>query len=85
MRGKQSIMFLCTSALKTGSILTVHLKLSVINAKAAKVKLNYCLEQTGCKSGSAPKKSREESALFRLGEAPVPAAQVSRYTFFEAV
>jgi hypothetical protein len=42
------------------------------------MKLNYCLEQTGCKRGSAPKKSREESALFRLCEAPVPAAQVSR-------
>ena len=47
--------------------------------RASALKLNYCLEQTGCKSGSAPKKSREESALFVLGEAPVPAAQVSRY------
>lgn len=39
---------------------------------------NYCLERTGCKSEAAPKKSREESALFVLGEAPVPAFQVSR-------
>ena len=46
--------------------------------KAAPLKLNYCLERTGCKSETAPKKSREESALFVLGVASVPAFQVSR-------
>ena len=41
--------------------------------------LNLCLERTGCKSETAPKKSMEEYALFVLGEAPVPAFQLSRY------
>lgn len=34
---------------------------------------NQRLKRTGCKVGSASKKSREESALFGLGVAPVPA------------
>jgi hypothetical protein len=34
---------------------------------------NQWLKRTGCKSGSAPKKSMEEYALFGLGVAPVPA------------
>ncbi len=34
---------------------------------------NQRLKRTGCKSETAPKKSREESALFGLGVAPVPA------------
>ena len=40
--------------------------------------LNLCLERTGCKSETAPKKSMEEYALFVLGVAPVPAFQVGR-------
>jgi hypothetical protein len=39
---------------------------------------NYTFERTGCKSMTAHKKSREEPALFVLGEAPVPAFQLSR-------
>jgi hypothetical protein len=39
---------------------------------------NYTFETTGCKSVTAPKKSMEEYALFALGEAPVPAFQLSR-------
>jgi hypothetical protein len=42
--------------------------------------LNYTFERTGCKSVAAPKKSMEEYALYVLGEAPVPAFQLSRYT-----
>jgi hypothetical protein len=34
---------------------------------------NQRLKRTGCKSGSAHEKSREESALFVLNLAPVPA------------
>jgi hypothetical protein len=41
---------------------------------------NYTFERTGCKSETAHKKSREESALLVLGEAPVPAFQLSRYS-----
>jgi hypothetical protein len=43
------------------------------SAKSLGTSHNYWLKRTGCKSGSAPKKSREESALFGLGVAPVPA------------
>jgi hypothetical protein len=39
---------------------------------------NQRLETTGCKSVTAPKKSREESALLGLGKAPVPAFQLGR-------
>jgi hypothetical protein len=41
---------------------------------------NYTFERTGCKSETAHKKSREESALLVLGETSVPAFQLSRYT-----
>jgi hypothetical protein len=44
------------------------------------MKLNYCLERTGCKSEVTHKKSMEEYALFVLGVTPVPAFQVGRYT-----
>jgi hypothetical protein len=39
---------------------------------------NLTFERTGCKSETAHKKSMEEYALFVLGEAPVPAFQLSR-------
>jgi hypothetical protein len=39
---------------------------------------NYRLERTGCKSESAPKKSREESALFSLGKRLPAAAHLGR-------
>ena len=48
------------------------------HARAAVLRHNLCLERTGCKSETAPKKSMEEYALFELGVAPVPAFQVRR-------
>jgi hypothetical protein len=47
-------------------------------AESGGLKANQCLERTGCKSVTAHEKSREESALFVLGVAPVPAFQVGR-------
>jgi hypothetical protein len=41
------------------------------------LKLNHTFGRTGCKSVTARKKSRGESALLVLGETPLPAFQLS--------
>jgi hypothetical protein len=46
---------------------------------------NLTFERTGCKSVTAHQTGSEESARLVLSVAPVPAFQLSRYTFFEAV